>query len=50
MNWIMGGTNIFSYWWVWLPPTLTVMLYGIGWNLFGETLNRSFDPRRFGRV
>jgi len=50
MNWIMGGPNILSYWWVWLPATFTIMLYGIGWNLFGETLNRRFDPRRFGRV
>ncbi len=50
MNWILGGPNILTYWWVWLPATLTIMLYGIGWNLFGETLNRRFDPRRFGRV
>jgi len=50
MDWILGGPNIFSYWWVWLPATFTIMLYGIGWNLFGETLNRRLDPRRFGRV
>jgi peptide/nickel transport system permease protein len=50
MNWILGGPNIFSYWWVWLPATITIMLYGIGWNLFGETLNRRLDPRRFGRA
>jgi hypothetical protein len=31
-------------------PVWAVMLYGIGWNLFGGTFNRRFDPRRFGRV
>jgi peptide/nickel transport system permease protein len=50
MNWIVSGPNIFSFWWVWLPVTLAIMLYGIGWNLVGDLLNRRFDPRRFGRA
>jgi peptide/nickel transport system permease protein len=50
MNWVVSGPNIFSYWWVWLPATLTIMLYGIGWNLVGDLLNRRFDPRRYGRI
>jgi peptide/nickel transport system permease protein len=52
-NWVIGpGGNLFRYWWVWLPPTLAVMLFGIAWNMFGDGLNDSLEPtsqRGFGR-
>jgi ABC-type dipeptide/oligopeptide/nickel transport system permease subunit len=50
MNWILAGSNFLSFWWVWLPATLMIMLYGVSWNLLADTLNHRFDPRRFGRV
>jgi peptide/nickel transport system permease protein len=50
MSWILSGTSFFSFWWVWLPATLMIMLYGVSWNLLAETVNRRFDPRRFGRI
>ena len=50
MSWILSGSSFFSFWWVWLPVTLMIMLYGISWNLLAETLNRRFDPRKYGRV
>ncbi len=44
-DWIIGpGGNLFRYWWVFLPPTLAVMFFGIAWNMFGDSLNDAFDP------
>ncbi len=44
-NWVIGaGGNLFRYWWVFLPPTLAVMLFGIAWNMFGDSLNDVLDP------
>jgi peptide/nickel transport system permease protein len=44
-NWIIGpGGNMFSAWWVYLPVTLAILLFGIGWNLIGDGLAEAFDP------
>lgn len=44
-NWILGpGGNVLTYWWVFLPPTLAVTLFGIAWNLFGDSLNDVLIP------
>ena len=52
-NWVIGaGGNLLNYWWVYLPPTLAVMLFGIAWNIFGDGLNDALEPtsqRGFGR-
>jgi peptide/nickel transport system permease protein len=45
-DWIIGaGGNPFEYWWVWLPGTLVLVLYGISWNLLGDGMNEALDPR-----
>ncbi|MCL4562178.1 MAG: ABC transporter permease [Chloroflexi bacterium] len=45
-NWIIGlGGNPFGYWWVWLPGTLVLVLYGVGWNLIGDGLDEALNPR-----
>jgi hypothetical protein len=42
-NWVLGpGGNLLTYWWVFLPPTLAVMLFGVAWNMFGDSLNDMF--------
>jgi hypothetical protein len=43
-NWVIGSKNLLIAWWVYLPVILTVVLFGVGWNLFGEGLNEAFDP------
>jgi peptide/nickel transport system permease protein len=52
-NWVIGaGGNLLRYWWVFLPPTVAVMLFGIAWNMFGDGLNDVLEPtsqRSFGR-
>jgi peptide/nickel transport system permease protein len=45
-NWILGpGGGIFAYWWVYIPATLALVLFGIGWNLLGDGLGELLDPR-----
>jgi len=45
-NWIIGpGGNPLAYWWVFLPATLALIFFGVGWNLLGDGLNRAMDPR-----
>ena len=44
-NWVIGpGGNLFKYWWVFLPSTLAVMLFGIAWNIFGDSLSDLLEP------
>jgi peptide/nickel transport system permease protein len=44
-NWIIGpGGNVLAYWWVFIPATLAVILFGIAWNLFGDGLGELLDP------
>jgi peptide/nickel transport system permease protein len=45
-NYIIGpGGNIFRYWWVFIPATVVLILFGIGWNLLGDGLNDWLNPR-----
>ena len=45
-NWIIGlAGNPFTYWWVYIPPTLALIIFGIGWNLLGDGLNDVLNPR-----
>lgn len=38
-NWILGpGGSLFTYWWAFLPPTLAVIVFGIAWNMLGDSL------------
>jgi hypothetical protein len=44
-NWVLGpGGDLLRYWWVFLPPTLAVMLFGVAWNMFGDSLNDILVP------
>ncbi len=46
-DWIIGpGGNPFTYWWVYLPATLALILFGLGWNMLGDGLNDFFNPRK----
>lgn len=45
-NWVIGtGGNPLMYWWVYLPPTIALIVFGIGWNLLGDGLNDALNPR-----
>ncbi len=44
-DWIYSPMGIVTYWWVFLPVTLALILFGIGWNIIGDGLNDALNPR-----
>ena len=45
-NWIIGvAGNPFTYWWTYIPSTLALIFFGVGWNLLGDGLNDVLNPR-----
>jgi peptide/nickel transport system permease protein len=45
-RWIIGPlNNPLGYWWVFLPITSALVLFGVGWNLLGDGLNDWLNPR-----
>jgi len=48
-KWIIGpGGSVLNHWWVILPITVAIVLFGIGWNLLGDELNVWMNPRANG--
>lgn len=48
-KWIIGpGGSVLNHWWVFLPITVAIVLFGIGWNLLGDELNVWMNPRANG--
>ena len=44
-NWVVGpGGNLLSAWWVFLPATLAIILFGMSWNLLGDGLTEALEP------
>ena len=44
-NWVIGpGGNLLDAWWVFLPMTLAIIFFGVGWNLIGDGLAEALDP------
>jgi peptide/nickel transport system permease protein len=46
-NYVIGpGGNPFTFWWTYLPATLAVVLFGVGWNILGDGLNDWLNPHQ----
>lgn len=46
-TWIIGiGGNLLLYWWLYVPVTLALMLFGTAWNVLGDRLNILLNPRQ----
>ncbi|MBN1486613.1 MAG: ABC transporter permease, partial [Anaerolineae bacterium] len=44
-NWVIGpGGNPLHHWWVFIPVTLALILFSIGWNLLGDGINTLLNP------
>jgi len=39
--------NQLQMWWTWIPVTLVLILFGVGWNLLGDGLNDFLNPRQY---
>ncbi|MER3555804.1 MAG: peptide ABC transporter permease [Meiothermus sp.] len=47
--WIQGNTESrLAYWYVAFYPALTIILFGLGWNLLGSAVRDAVDPRDNG--
>jgi peptide/nickel transport system permease protein len=44
-DWIYAPQGMLTYWWVFLPATTALILFGIGFNLLGDGLNDALNPR-----
>jgi peptide/nickel transport system permease protein len=50
-DFVMGsGGNPLRFWWVFIPPSLMIILFGVGWSLLGDGLNDWLNPRSRYRV
>lgn len=50
-NFMLGpGGSLLTYWWVYVPATLAVVLFGVSWNLLGDGINDVMSPESFVRV
>jgi len=46
-DWIIGtAANAFEFWYTYLPPSLAILFFSIGWNLVGDGLREVLDPRQ----
>ncbi len=36
--------NPFEYWWTFVPVSIALILFGVGWNLLGDGLNTLLNP------
>jgi peptide/nickel transport system permease protein len=46
-DYVIGiGGNPFAYWWTFVPISLALILFSIGWNLLGDGLNALLNPHR----
>ncbi len=46
-NWVIGaGGNPLTYWWAFLPITLALILFCIGWNWLGDGINDWISIKR----
>jgi peptide/nickel transport system permease protein len=45
-DWIIGpGGDLFTRWWIYLPITLAVVIFGISWSLLGDEINHWMNPK-----
>jgi peptide/nickel transport system permease protein len=45
-DWIIGSpANAFEHWYTYIPVSMAVVLFSVGWNLIGDGLREVLDPR-----
>ncbi len=46
-DWVIGlHGNPFTYWWAYIPPSLAIVLFSVGFGLVGDGLNALLNPHR----
>jgi peptide/nickel transport system permease protein len=50
-DWIIGSPGqAFKYWYTYMPPSIAIVLFSIGWSLIGDGLRDAFDPRMRNQI
>ncbi|MFN8596558.1 MAG: hypothetical protein U0559_10295 [Anaerolineae bacterium] len=45
-SWILGAAgNPLTYWWVYLPFALALIIFSVACGMLGESLNAALNPR-----
>ncbi len=46
-DWMVGSPGEpFGYWYTYVPPSLAIIFFSMGWGLVGDGLRNALDPRR----
>ncbi|MGB4594368.1 MAG: ABC transporter permease [Anaerolineaceae bacterium] len=43
-DYLYAPGGLIKYWWLFLPATAAILLFGIAWNLLGDGINEALNP------
>ena len=43
-NFMFAPKGVFTYWWIFVPVGLAIILFSMAWGLLGDGLNKTLDP------
>lgn len=44
-DYLFAYKGIFTYWWIFVPISLAILLFGLAWSFLGDGLNAALDPK-----
>lgn len=44
-NFMFAPKGVFTYWWIFVPIGLAIILFSMAWGLLGDELNQAMDPK-----
>jgi peptide/nickel transport system permease protein len=43
-DYLYSPNGLVSYWWLFFPATIAIVLFGVAWNLLGDGINEAINP------
>ena len=44
-DFMFAPKGVFTYWWIFVPVGLAIILFSMAWGLLGDGLNKTLDPK-----
>jgi len=44
-NYLFAYKGVFTFWWIFVPISLAIVLFGMAWAFLGDGLNAALDPK-----
>ncbi len=44
-NYMFANKGVFTFWWIFVPTSLAIVLFGLAWSFLGDGLNAALDPK-----